>query len=408
MDELTRTRSNNARLLRRLVLAPTPELVEQYDDASPHELVADVMAQPAANTSDRPRIDDDDDFWAPTQWWLSVMIDPSASFHERMTWFWHGHLTSGLEKASASSMFRQLQLLRTGALGNFRELLRAITLDPAMLWWLDGEGSVVDSPNENHARELMELFALGRQSGAYTEDDVKAGAKALTGYWVDDDADDRVEFEPEDALRQTVEFLGQRVRSVDDVIDTVCDHDACAVHITRQMYDHFVGGVPAPDLLDRLSSAFRSADLDVVPLATAMLTDESFLEGPAWRPRSGLEWFLALQRLLGTEMEMWPLEELAQTPLNPPNVAGWPGTDRWKSTGHVLAKGQIALDNSWDADTLDRSDPVTDVLRRAVLYEVSPTTHSALEELAGAVSGRREQSTLLHAAVAMCPEFSAI
>lgn len=408
MDELTHTRSANARLLRRLVLAPTTELVESYDDASPRELVDDVVKQAPLVPGDGDATIGDDDFWAATQWWLGVMADPSAGFHERMVWFWHAHLTSGVEKASPGSMRQQHQLLRAGALGNFRELLGNITLDPAMLWWLDGSGSHVDAPNENFARELMELFTLGRHSGAYTEDDVKTGAKALAGYWVDEDDDNRVIFESEDALTRSVPFLGTRVRTVDDVIDTVCAHDACAAHIAERIFDHFVGGPLTESLHRRLAQGFRTSNLDIEVLATAIVTDDLFLSGPPERPKSGLEWFLSLQRLVNGDLEMWPLEQLAQTPMNPPNVAGWPGSDRWKSTGHLLTKGQIALDHSWDTDTLDRSDPIGDVLRRAVLYEVGPTTHAALEELAGSVEGRREQATLLHAAVAMSPEFSTI
>lgn len=409
MDELTHTRSVNARLLRRLVLSPTTALVESYDEASPRELVDDVVSQPPLTPGNGGvAADADDDFWAATQWWLGVMAGPSAGFHERLVWFWHGHLTSGAEKASSPSMLKQHELLRTGALGSFRELLGNITLDPAMLWWLDGSGSHVDAPNENHARELMELFALGRHSGAYTEDDVKAGAKALAGYWVDEDDGDRVVFESDDALTYSVPFLGARVRNVDDVIDTICAHDACPAHIAERMFEHFVGGPLPEPVHQRLAENFRTSDLDIGVLANAIVTGELFLSGPPERPRSGLEWFLSLQRLVGSNLEMWPLEQLAHTPMNPPNVAGWPGTDRWKSTGHLLTKGQIALDHSWDTDTLDRSDPIGDVLRRAVLYEVGPTTRAALEELATSVEGRREQATLLHAAVAMCPEFSTI
>jgi uncharacterized protein (DUF1800 family) len=409
-DELLNKRAANARLLRRLVLAPTPELVELFDGATSRELVDDmILRAPLVPTP--PDVSGDDDFWASTQWWLEVMADPQAGFHERMTWFWHGHLTSGLDKSSARLMLDQLLLLRRSALGNFRDMLREITLDPAMLSWLDGTGSEAQAPNENYARELMELFAFGRDSGAYSEADVKAGAKALAGYWFDDENDDGVgtlQFEPENALRRPVTFLGAQVQDVDGVIDTVCDHPACARYISARLYDHLVGGELAPALHDHLASSFAESGLDIATLVSNVLTDDSFLGGPPLRPRSGLEWFLALERLVGQSIDMWPLETLGQTPLNPPNVAGWPGTERWKSAGVLLTKGQIALDESWDTATLDEADPVADVLRRAVLYVVSPATRRALDDLASSVEGRREQASLLHAAVAMCPEFSLI
>jgi uncharacterized protein (DUF1800 family) len=408
--ELLDARATNARLLRRLVMAPTPDLVESFDAASPAELVETILqAAPLDPTS--PALGTDDDYAVPTRWWLDVMLDPSSGFHERMIWFWHGHLTSGLDKASPYEMVDQLALLRRGATGNFRELLREITLDPAMLSWLDGAGSTVTAPNENYARELMELFAFGRDSGVYTERDVKAGAKALAGYWVDNpDGEGRgvVVFDADGALSRPVEFLAGRVQTVDDVIDAVCDHPACASYISGRLFDHLVGGELSPELHESLAANFLASGLDIAQLARDIVTDSTFLAGPALRARSAVEWFLAFRNLTGAEIDIWPLESLGQMPLNPPNVAGWPGTQRWMSSGILLTKGQIALDNSWDTETLDETDPVGDVLRRAVLYVVSPETRSALDELASAVEGRREQSTLLHAAVAMSPEFSLI
>jgi uncharacterized protein (DUF1800 family) len=137
-----------------------------------------------------------------------------------------------------------------------------------------------------------------------------------------------------------------------------------------------------------------------------MLTHESFTNGLSPRPRSPLEWLLALERLTGTTLDTWNLELLGQMPMQPPNVAGWPGTERWVSTGAVLTKARIAIDSSWDAPTLDGQDPVADVLRRAALDDISDQTRAALDKIAGADLGRRDLSSLLHAAVAVAPEFS--
>ena len=411
ISDLDLRRAGNARLLRRLVLAPTPELVEEFDDATPFELVDDMMSRAPLTPSPPSRGELDTDFYAATNWWLDVMRDPASGLHERLVWMWHGHLTSGLDKAGAPQMLDQLLVLRREARGNFRDLLRLITLDAAMLRWLDGFWSDAEAPNENLARELLELFALGRHSNAYSESDVKAGAKALAGYWFDDEDGDgigTVEFDPELGLKRPVEFLGTQVRDVDGVIDTVCDHPSCARHIVATVHDHFVGGELDESRHEELSSRFASSALDITKFVRDVITDPTFLDGPPLRPRSGLEWFLAAERLFGAPMELWPLVTLGQTPLNPPNVAGWPSTELWKSAGVLLTKAQIAIDQSWDTETLDASDPVSDVLRRAALYVVSPTTRQALVDLASAVEGRRETASLLHAAVAMCPEFSLI
>ncbi len=407
MVDMSAARARNARLLRRLVLVPTPELVESFDDATPTELVIAVLDEPPS-PDNQPTFEEGTDHWAPTQWWLGRMAEPGAGLDERLVWMWHGHLTSGLDKAGPAAMGRQLSLLRRHVRGNFRELLREITLDPAMLLWLDGSGSDVSAPNENYAREVMELFALGRDSGVYTEDDIKRGAQALAGYRVDREADGYVVFEPDRALRGSVNFLGRPAQNVDDVIDSICDRAECADHITSMAYEHFIGGAVDDEVHRRAASAMRSSELNIDVLVRALLTEPAFLEGAPLRPRSAIEWFLALQQLVGEPIDMWPLESMGQAPLNPPNVAGWPGTDRWASAGMTLSKGQIALNSTWDTETLDEQDPVTDVLRRAVLYEVSVETRTALDDLANAAPGRREQASLLHAAVAMCPEFSLI
>lgn len=401
--------ATTAHILRRLTLGPTRAAIAELDGLGPDDVLRSVLdAAPIDVTP--PTIGDDGDFFAATNWWMTVMRDPAGGLHERMIWFWHGHLTSGLDKSSPRSMLDQLMLLRRHALGNFRTLLREITLNPAMLHWLDGSGSDAFAPNENYARELMELFTLGRDSGAYTEADVINGARALAGYWVDDDDEagdgaGSVQFDSEGAIRRPVEFLGRDVRDVDDVIDAVCSHTACARHIARTLYIELVGTEPPSARLDELAALFRDGDLEIAPLVEAIATGADFIDAPP-RPRTALEWFLAFERLFDAELEIWTLESMGQMPLNPPNVAGWPGTERWVSSGMLLIKAQTALDMSWDTATLDPVDPISDVLQRAALIEVSPATRAALDEIVASTSGRQERSSLLHAAVALSPEFS--
>ncbi|MEL6894157.1 MAG: DUF1800 family protein, partial [Actinomycetota bacterium] len=206
--DVTAAHAANARLVRRLVLAPTPELVESFAGATPGEIVDDLLARPGLDGSDGP-IDDED--WEPCiRWWIDTMLRDDALLHERLVWCWHGILTSSREKANGPDMVVQNQLLRRHATGDFRLLMREITTDPAMLAWLDGSRSHRDAPNENYARELMELFTLGRDSDAYDEADVRAAAYALSGWIVDDgkSAPATAEFDSEAGPTRSVRLLG--------------------------------------------------------------------------------------------------------------------------------------------------------------------------------------------------------
>lgn len=398
----TMSRATAAHIVRRLTLCPDAALVDRYADAAPEAIVRDLLAAPARHV-DHPEITDDDPWDAATAWWLDLMRRPDAGIHERLVWFWHGHLTSGLGKAPPRMMAEQNLLLRRHAMGNFRDLLHEITVDPAMLWWLDGDGSGPDAPNENYARELMELFSLGR--GHYTEQDVHNGARALAGYRVDTEAGDRVFLDDERTLDRPVPFLGRWVRTAGEVVDTVCDHPACAPWIAGRMHEAFHGTPPSDERRAELGALFAAAGLEIRPLVEAVVTDPALVDAPG-RPRSGLEWFLAAEVLLGAELDPWNLTLLGQQPLDPPDVAGWPGDERWMSSGTVLTRAEIAMNHAWDSPTLDDHDPVADVLRRANLTDVAGPTRATLDRLARRVEGRRQRSTLLCATVAVSPEFN--
>ena len=136
------------------------------------------------------------------------MADPAVGLAEKMTWFWHAHLCTSVDKVGSwSMMWNQHMLLRNNALGNFRTLLQQLTIDPAMLIYLDGDPSVVTAPNENYSREVMELFAMG--PGNYTETDVRNGAKALAGWDVNWETGVATFF-PQYALTTPVPFLGKQ------------------------------------------------------------------------------------------------------------------------------------------------------------------------------------------------------
>ncbi len=392
-------------VLRRLTFGTSPGQLATYGEASAADVIRTLLGA-APLEPELPELGTNDDYGTLTRWWAAVLTDPLAGIHERMVWFWHGHLTSSLEKAEPAQMLRQHRLLRRLALGNFRQLMQEITTDAAMLHWLDGSGSVASAPNENYAREVMELFTLGRDSGAYTEQDVRAAAVAFAGYLVDEDHGGKVTFVADNAPTGPVTLLGHQVGSAAEAIDTICDHPACAPFIASSLHTYFLGVPPAEARRDELAAVFTDSGLEVAPLVTAIVTHPSFLEARANRPRTGIEWFVALRRFYAMEIDAWLATLLGQTPFAPPNVAGWPGSERWLSTGAVFAKAQAAIDSSWDVPTLDDADPVGDVLSRAGLYEVSDETRTALQQATTAVEGRRARSSLLYALVAASPEFS--
>jgi uncharacterized protein (DUF1800 family) len=393
-----------AHILRRLTFGVHRDRLAQFAEADPSAVIETLLSEPAIEPAP-PELGTDDDYGKLPQWWVDVMARPDSGVHERMVWFWHGLITSSLAKASPALMYRQHKLLRQHALGNFRTLLQEISVDAAMLYWLDGAGNTIEEPNENFAREVMELFALGAGSG-YTEADVRAGAEAFAGWWVDGDHDDKVQFDPESGPQSPVEFLGRKVSSAAEAIDAICDHPACATHIVDNVFAYLVGQPPEADVRTQLADQFRAGGLEIRPLVEAIARSDAFLNSGANRPRQALEWFIAFRHLVGAELDWGPLVGLGQEPFGPPNVAGWPGATRWISVGAEFAKAQQASDNSFDTETLDGNDAVSAVLAKAALFEVSDTTRAALQQAADSLDSRRDLSTLLHALVACSPEFS--
>lgn len=390
-----------AHLLRRLTFGPRPGEIDRYVDIDPGAIVRELLAAPALDP-EPPGLGTGDDYTVLLRWWLDLLASPDAGLHERMVWFWHGHLTSSLDKCEPLHMYRQHRLLREHALGNFRSLMQAVAVDPAMLLWLDGAWSTAEAPNENFAREAMELFTLGR--GNYTEADVRAASVAFSGWWIDEDGD--AQFDSAVGPQRAVTLLGRQVASAAEAIDVLCDHEACAPFVAGEVHTFLTGTPPDGDRLGELASVFRDSGLEIRPLVEAIVTHDSFLDRSNPRPRTPVEWWVAVRHLYDTELDPWALDRLGQVPFSPPNVAGWPGHDRWISAGATFAKAQLALDHAWDVGTLADADPVADVLTRAGLAEVSDATRSLLSNAAASVEGRRERSTVLHALVAMTPELS--
>ncbi len=391
-----------AHLLRRTGFGPHPDHVSKlsvdgYETALDHVLSATPL------TVDPPTFGTLDDEAQLVSWWLTQMARPEAGLHEKMVWFWHGHLTSSLDKAEPAALWRQHLVLRRLAMGNARELMQAISIDAAMLGWLDGDGSSSDAPNENYGRELMELFALGR--GNYDEADVRSAAYALSGWTVDSEAGAKVVFDAEHGPQRAVTLLGRSVRTAAEAVDAVCDQPAFAVHLTNRIYTYFHGVTPDADVADGLAAQFRAAGLEIAPLVAAVLRHPSFVTHRLTRPRLPVEWYIAANAVLDTKPEPDVLEILGQRPFNPPNVAGWPISTRWLSAGASMARAAYGWERAQDSEARAVDDPAAWVIERASLFEISDDTRDALDKAAARIDTRRERASVLFALAVSCPEF---
>jgi uncharacterized protein (DUF1800 family) len=299
--------------------------------------------------------------------------------------------------------------------------MREITIDPAMLLYLDGSWSVWWAPNENYARELMELFCLGLGTAArptYSQQDVTNGAKALAGYGVDWETGVR-EFHSDNALPadQTVPFLGREVRTARQVVDATVDHPACAPWIAGALWRYFVGAEASAAKRTALARVFTRNGYAVKPLVKAIVDDDAFLLRRMNRPRTPIEWVTAGMAALGLDDADEPdvridtLWTLGQLPFYPPSVAGWPWGVRWLGPGITLAKAAFAVESPAVKAVADASNQVSAALTRCSLYEVSAQTRAALDQvvtspgLAGRANRGRRAAVLLALAVGS-PEFA--
>jgi hypothetical protein len=295
-------------------------------------------------------------------WWLHRMVLTPHPLRERMTLFWHNHFATSIAKVRLPALMRdQNLLLRRHALGKFGPLVQAVSRDPAMLVWLDSNSNVRGKPNENFARELMELFCLG--VGNYTERDVREAARAFTGWHTNVTTEGG--FNP----TATPAFVFQRSQHDDgpktvlgetgdwdggDVVRIVVGHPACARFLARKLYRHFVSEAAAPPdkLIEPLAERLRATDYDVGGVLKVVLRSRHFFSPFAHRQRvkGPIEYAVGLLRALEARVPAEAVglslpaaaQELGQTLFAPPSVKGWDGGPAWLNTATVLARHNLA------------------------------------------------------------------
>ena len=287
--------------------------------------------------------------WQPLkQWWAGEMLATPSPLTEHLVVFWHNHFVSEVKKVKwAGYMYGQNALFRHHALGNFATLLRGMAKGPAMLIYLDGRTNRKGRPNENFAREIMELFTLGEGRG-YSEDDIVEAARAFTG-WSINPAKGTFVFDPKRHDDGTKSFLGRQGRfSGDDVIDILLEEPRVAEFITEKLWREFVSAVPDPDQVRRLAAAFRGSGYEIRPLMKGLLTTPQFraADNPGTMIKSPVDLVVGTLRVLGNPgLEPRNVtsfqRRLGQDLFQPPNVKGWPGGEAWVTTNTLPLRHQF-------------------------------------------------------------------
>ena len=371
-----------AHLMRRAGFGAVQEELEAYV-AKGYEATVEELLHP----EDQPPFDEDFLFrYFPSarsgtnlqgyqSYWMHQMIGTKRPLEEKMLLFWHHLFATGFSKVENSpQMNQQILMFRRRAMGNFRGLLVGMSKDPAMVFWLDNCENHKDAPNENFGRELLELFSMG--VGNYTEDDVKACARAFTGwtvvfglprypygehYW-------EFEYRPEDHDDEEKIFLGERGRfNGEDVIDIIVRNPATARFFARHLCNFFVADEPQvpswqntpprhPELIKALEEEYFRSNYDIRSMLRVLFNSDSFKNARFAKVKSPAELVAGVMRLVGEYTSPSPdvhqivaaCNYMGQELLNPPTVEGWHTGKEWIDSGALLERVNFAADQVGD------------------------------------------------------------
>ena len=289
------------------------------------------------------------DFELPPElrrWWYLRMAHTKRPLQEKMTLFWHSILTSGLKKVGQNKlMIAQNTLFKQSAMGSYQTLLEQIGRDPAMLIWLDSRSNRKQAPNENYARELMELFTLS--PGNYTEDDVREAARAFTGWGLT-----REGFVFNDHLHDYGNklFLGKLGNwDGDNIVEIILGKPQAARFITTRLWEFFAYENPEPEVIQRLSAVFVSSGYVIRDVMRALLTSPEFYSQRAYRTqiKSPITLVVQTAKAMNLDTNGKGFAELAshmgQILFDPPDVSGWAGGAAWVNSSAILQRVNVAM-----------------------------------------------------------------
>jgi hypothetical protein len=282
-------------------------------------------------------------------WWLDRMVRSDQQLVERMTFIWHDWFSNSNEKVNSQQrMLDQNALFREHALGNFHDLFLAVTSDPAMLVFLDGIDNDRYEPNENYAREMMELFSLGADRGAYSETDVREMARALTGWtaeWTESAGLQNFHFDPARHDTKSKTVFGQSGNwNYEDSVRLCVTHPLHASYFVSRLWSYFVPTPPSEATLASLQGVYLGSGYEIAPVVEAILQHPDFLDGPELVTppvvyNAGL--LRAIGRPIDTTAWAWLSAAAGQQLFYPPNVSGWDFT-RWLDTSTAKARWEMA------------------------------------------------------------------
>jgi uncharacterized protein (DUF1800 family) len=396
-------------------------------------------------------------------WWAARMLVTQRPLQEKMTLFWHNHFATSGEKVNQGGMlYVQNELLRQNATGNFRQMLMEVSKDPAMLFWLDNQLNVKQHPNENFAREVMELFTLG--IGNYTEQDIREGARAFTGWSIQrsnrkEGSDNRLQasfafrpFQHDDGPKTYLGITGNLTG--DDVINHLCDMPRMAEFLVAKLWKWFVYPDPDKDLVGRLADRFRRTNLDIKDLLKGIMTSPEFYSTKAERAiyKNPADFVIVTMRQLGVGQilsdmiaqsdtdaaaaanplrQVQPaalayqvMKQMGMQLLFPPDVSGWAGGAEWVSTATMVERiswadkvfGRARFGTPYSSYRIFEQDPTPKgIAQKLVSIFDAPIPASKLPALAlsaeKAMGGRLTQQNANTVAAAVCrlifasPEF---
>jgi uncharacterized protein (DUF1800 family) len=275
--------------------------------------------------------------------WLNEMVGSNQQLREKMAFFWHGHFAS--RNLNIFYQQQMLDVIRTNALGNFRDLLHGVSKSAAMLNFLNAQQNRKGHPNENFAREVMELFTLGR--GNYTENDIKEAARAFTGWGANPQGEFTFRKGQHDFGSKTV--LGKSGNLTgEEVLDLLIEEKQTARYITQKIYRFLVNETVDPRKVEWLADRFYKSHYDISKLLEDIFTSEWFYEEKniGAKIKSPIELLAGIRRVLPMELENEEAQLIVQRLLGqvlfyPPNVAGWPGGKSWIDSSSLMMRMRI-------------------------------------------------------------------
>ncbi len=283
-------------------------------------------------------------------WFIDGLVSSPSPLTEKMVLFWHNHFTSSLEKTNSPELLLQQDLLlRRLGTSRFGELVRAVSRDPAMVLYLDNNTNMKGKPNENYARELLELFTMGE--GTYTDLDVTESARAFTGLTVDR-LNGTTAFDARRHDNEAKTFLGKTGNfNGDDIVDIILAQDRPAVFLTEMLWRYFISYQPDSVLVETWATSFRTSGYAITPLLRLILSSDAFwaAENRHALIKSPVELLIGFIRTWGvtsydSKRLSYQLARLGQELFNPISVKGWPWGQDWIDAASLLERRRDIAD----------------------------------------------------------------